>query len=205
MQRQPLGGPSAGSSRREPAVCGVAGAPHGVDDAALDRSGRPRPGRRARPHRRGAPLRRGARHQVRDVRRAARARRDDRRAAPRRLAARRAPRRAASSRPRAKQLRRELGAEPTLADLAARVGSDEARLERTIVRISTIESTSPLSAVENVDSATLPAVLVPSEPPSPDSAYEAARSARSRPHRARVAAGARAQGSSASTTSAKRR
>jgi RNA polymerase sigma factor for flagellar operon FliA len=44
------------------------------------------------------------------------------------------------------QLRRELGAEPSLADLAARVGSDEARLGRTIVRINTIESTSPLSA-----------------------------------------------------------
>ena len=44
------------------------------------------------------------------------------------------------------ELRRELGAEPSLADLAARVGSDEARLGRTIVRINTIESTSPLSA-----------------------------------------------------------
>src|SRR5512143_1526017 len=44
------------------------------------------------------------------------------------------------------QLRRELGAEPTLADLAQRVGSDEVRLGRTIVRINTIESTSPLSA-----------------------------------------------------------
>src|SRR5580765_6578150 len=70
------------------------------------------------------------------------------------------------------ELRRELGAEPTLADLAKRVGSDEARLERTIVRISTIESTSPLANFEGVDSATLPAVLVPSEPPSPDRVYE---------------------------------
>ena len=51
------------------------------------------------------------------------------------------------------ELRRELGAEPSLADLAARVGSDEARLGRTIVRINTIESTSPLSAGENVDGA----------------------------------------------------
>src|SRR5690348_18317700 len=42
------------------------------------------------------------------------------------------------------ELRRELGAEPSLADLAARVGSDETRLGRTIVRINTIESTSPL-------------------------------------------------------------
>src|SRR5215470_10432637 len=70
------------------------------------------------------------------------------------------------------QLRRELGAEPSLADLAARIGSDEARLGRTIVRINTIESTSPLSSGENVDSATLPTALVPSEPVSPDRAYE---------------------------------
>src|SRR2546422_5823629 len=42
-------------------------------------------------------------------------------------------------------LRRELGAEPTLADLAKRVGADESRLERTIVRINTIESTSPMA------------------------------------------------------------
>ena len=70
------------------------------------------------------------------------------------------------------QLRRELGAEPSLADLAARVGSDEARLGRTIVRINTIGSTSPLSAGENVDGASLPPALVPSEPQSPDKAYE---------------------------------
>ena len=70
------------------------------------------------------------------------------------------------------QLRRELGAEPSLADLAARVGSDEARLGRTIVRIATIESTSPLSAGENVDGATLPAALIPSEPTAPDKAFE---------------------------------
>ena len=70
------------------------------------------------------------------------------------------------------QLRRELGAEPSLADLAARVGSDEARLGRTIVRINTIESTSPLSAGENLDGASLPAALVPSEPVSPERAYE---------------------------------
>ena len=70
------------------------------------------------------------------------------------------------------ELRRELGAEPSLADLAKRVGSDEARLGRTIVRINTIESTSPLSAGENVDNSTLPAALVPSEPTAPDRAYE---------------------------------
>src|SRR4051812_16530153 len=70
------------------------------------------------------------------------------------------------------ELRRELGAEPSLADLAARVGSDEARLGRTIVRINTIESTSPLSAGEHVDNASLPPALVPSEPQSPHKAYE---------------------------------
>src|SRR5687767_4538295 len=70
------------------------------------------------------------------------------------------------------ELRRELGAEPSLADLAARMGSDEVRLGRTIVRITTIESTSPLSAGENVDGSTLPAALVPSEPTAPDRAFE---------------------------------
>src|SRR6187402_776602 len=66
------------------------------------------------------------------------------------------------------QLRKELGSEPSMADLAARMGSDEVRLSRTIVRINTIESTSPLSSGENVDGAQLPAALVPSEPVAPD-------------------------------------
>ncbi len=69
-------------------------------------------------------------------------------------------------------LRRELGHEPSLADLAARVGSDEKRLGRTIVRINTIESTSPLSAGDHLDETSLPAALVPSEPDMPDTAYE---------------------------------
>ncbi len=69
-------------------------------------------------------------------------------------------------------LRRELGYEPSLADLAARVGSDEKRLGRTIVRINTIESTSPLASGEHFDEACLPPALVPSEPLSPDVAYE---------------------------------
>ena len=69
-------------------------------------------------------------------------------------------------------LRRELGHEPSMADLAARVGSDEKRLSRTIVRINTIEATSPLASGEHLDEANLPTVLVPSEPDSPDSAYE---------------------------------
>src|SRR6187397_2899820 len=70
------------------------------------------------------------------------------------------------------ELRRELGCEPSVADLAAKIGADEVRLGRTIVRINTIESTSPLSAGENVDGSSLPPALVPSEPQSPDRAYE---------------------------------
>src|SRR6266704_2804242 len=71
-------------------------------------------------------------------------------------------------------LRRELGHEPSMADLAARVGSDEKRLSRTIVRINTIESTSPLASGDHTNESTLPAVLVPSEPDAPDAAYEKA-------------------------------
>ena len=71
-------------------------------------------------------------------------------------------------------LRRELGHEPSMADLAARVGTDEKRLSRTIVRIHTIESTSPLATGEHVDEGLLPAALVPSEPDAPDMAYEKA-------------------------------
>ncbi len=69
-------------------------------------------------------------------------------------------------------LRRELGQEPTLGELAARVGSDEKRLSRTIVRINTIESTSPVAMGEHVDENALPLALMPSEPDSPDCAYE---------------------------------
>ena len=69
-------------------------------------------------------------------------------------------------------LRRELGHEPSMADLAARVGSDEKRLSRTIVRINTIEATSPLANGEHTDESSLPTALVPSEPDSPDRAYE---------------------------------
>ncbi len=70
------------------------------------------------------------------------------------------------------ELRRELGSEPSLADLARRVGTDQAQLERTILRISTIESTSPLANLETLDSASLPPVLVPSEPVAPDRLFE---------------------------------
>src|SRR5678809_181874 len=69
-------------------------------------------------------------------------------------------------------LRRELGHEPSLADLAAKLGSDEKRLGRTIVRINAIESTSPLANNEHLDESTLPAALIPSEPERPDVAFE---------------------------------
>lgn len=69
------------------------------------------------------------------------------------------------------QLRRELGCEPSLADLAAKLGSDEKRLGRTIVRINAIESTSPLAANDHNESS-LPPALVPAEPEQPDRAYE---------------------------------
>ena len=70
------------------------------------------------------------------------------------------------------ELRRELGCEPSMADLAAKVGSDEKRLSRTIVRINTIESTSPLATADHSEDGTLPAVLAPCEPERPDTAYE---------------------------------
>ncbi len=70
------------------------------------------------------------------------------------------------------KLRGQLGYEPSLADLAAEIGSDEKRLGRTIVRINTIESTSPLSCADHLDDAQLPAVLVPAEPDRPDQAFE---------------------------------
>ena len=70
------------------------------------------------------------------------------------------------------KLRAQLGHEPSLADLAAAVGSDEKRLGKTIVRINTIESTSPYSSGDQVDEQQLPAVLMPAEPERPDALYE---------------------------------
>lgn len=72
------------------------------------------------------------------------------------------------------KLRTKLGHEPSLADLATAMGSDEKRLGRTIVRINTIESTSPFTAAEQIDESQLPAVLVPAEPERPDALYEQA-------------------------------
>src|SRR5215208_2011900 len=68
------------------------------------------------------------------------------------------------------ELRREHGCEPSLADLAAKLGSDEKRLGRTIVRINAIESTSPLANNDKLDESSLPTALIPSEPEQPDAA-----------------------------------
>jgi RNA polymerase sigma factor FliA len=70
------------------------------------------------------------------------------------------------------KLRATLGHEPSLADLAQAIGSDEKRLGKTIVRINTIESTSPFSNADTIDETQLPAVLVPAEPERPDLQYE---------------------------------
>ena len=70
------------------------------------------------------------------------------------------------------KLRHELGGEPSLADLAKDMGSDEASLSRTIVRIKAIESTSPLASGDAAQDANLPPVLVPREPPGPDRVCE---------------------------------
>jgi RNA polymerase sigma factor for flagellar operon FliA len=80
---------------------------------------------------------------------------------------------------------RDGGAEPSVADLAAHLGTDAERLGRTILRITTIEATSAgcgTSAAEH----DLPAGCVPSMPPSPDEAYAA--SERRRRLRAAMAA-----------------
>ena len=70
------------------------------------------------------------------------------------------------------ELRKEMGCEPSVADLAAKVGSDEKRLNRTIVRINTIESTSPHASGDAADDVNLPAALLPSEPENPALAYQ---------------------------------
>jgi RNA polymerase sigma factor for flagellar operon FliA len=70
------------------------------------------------------------------------------------------------------KLRLALGHEPSIADLAAEIGADEKRLGKTIVRINTIESTSPLSCGDHLDEGQLPAVLAPCEPERPDYQYD---------------------------------
>jgi len=69
-------------------------------------------------------------------------------------------------------LRREHECEPSLADLAEKLGSDEKRLARVIVRINAIEATSPLANHDHIDESTLPQALIPSGPEQPDTAFE---------------------------------
>jgi len=69
-------------------------------------------------------------------------------------------------------LRRENGCEPSLADLAEKLGTDEKQLGRTIVRINTIESTSPVANHDHIDESILPQALIPSEPEQPYTAFE---------------------------------
>ena len=79
---------------------------------------------------------------------------------------------AASSKPRARSCARRSATSRRSRISPQAIGSDEKRLGKTIVRINTIESTSPFSSAENVDEAQLPAVLVPAEPERPDMQYE---------------------------------
>src|SRR5688500_20220060 len=55
------------------------------------------------------------------------------------------------------ELRRELGCEPSLADLAANVGSDQQRLGRPLGRLNAIESASPLANNERLRESARPA------------------------------------------------
>lgn len=70
-------------------------------------------------------------------------------------------------------LRERLGHEPSLAELADALGKDEDHLQRTMVRIATIESTSAQTALDSGDEYPHDGVLVPAEPARPDALYEA--------------------------------
>jgi RNA polymerase sigma factor for flagellar operon FliA len=70
-------------------------------------------------------------------------------------------------------LRERLGHEPSLAELADALGKDESHLQRTMVRIATIESTSVQTAADVTDEYPHDGVLVPAEPARPDALYEA--------------------------------
>src|SRR3954468_21725643 len=154
-------------------------------DAELHRYFRPGPGRSARPDRRGEPLRRSSRHQVRDVRRAPGARRDDRRAPQGRVAARRPPpaararrgargaaaragTRAVDGRPGgARRLRRE-APEPHHRSHQHHRSHLTARHRRAPRR--KLAPPPPTGAHPHESSP--PPALVPSEPEAPDAAYE---------------------------------
>ena len=93
------------------------------------------------------------------------------------------------------ELRRERAASRLWPIWPPASASDEKRLGRTIVRISTIESTSSCSSSPNGPTKSmLPAVCVPSETPTPGPRLRERRSPRPRARRHPVAAPARAQG-----------
>ena len=92
------------------------------------------------------------------------------------------------------ELRRELGCEPSLADLAAKMGSDEKRLGRTIVRINAIESTSPLANNDHLDEVHAAGRAHPVRARSSRRGLRALRGEAAREGRDRLAAAARADG-----------
>ncbi len=69
------------------------------------------------------------------------------------------------------EFRRDEGHEPSLADLASMLHTNEKVLGRRVLRISRIESTSPIANKDSVDSAIL-AGFVPIEAESPEAACE---------------------------------
>lgn len=69
-------------------------------------------------------------------------------------------------------LRNELGEEPSLQELAARLRMNENKLTRRILRIQAIEATSPLAHGDDQKTNILPDFLHPWEPVVPDEAYE---------------------------------
>ena len=70
------------------------------------------------------------------------------------------------------KLRHQLGCEPTLSDLASHLDTDEVSLGRMIIRINTIESTSPAANADAMDEANLPPVMTPAAPAAPDEECE---------------------------------
>ena len=183
---------SSGSSDGKPGFRGECGPPRGRLDAAHDRPWRPRPGWDGRSDRRGHRFDegRGIKFETFAERRVRGAMIDALRKEAWPRGVRRQRRELEAAR---EALRRETGAEPSLADLAARVGTDEQRLGRTIVRINTIESTSALASPDDPIESALPDVCLPPETPTPDRVYESSETRSACATRLRPAA-ARAQG-----------
>ena len=69
-------------------------------------------------------------------------------------------------------LRAELGAEPSHAQLAARIGCHEQRLSQRVVRIASLESMARVSEDPTCTAAAMPVELVPAQPEQPDAVYD---------------------------------